>query len=116
MRPGDSLWSIAAARLGDGDDWPAIAALNLGRTMADGLQFVDPNTIHAGWTLEMPDGAAPLAPDADRKGRTRRTPSRLARHLARWLSRDNGCPSRHTPTSPVPMTPRLSLFVMRRWC
>ena len=65
VRPGDSLWSIAAARLGDGDDWPAIAALNLGRTMADGLQFVDPNTIHAGWTLEMPDGAAPLAPDAD---------------------------------------------------
>ena len=62
VRPGDSLWSIAAARLGDGDDWPAIAALNLGRTMADGLQFVDPNTIHAGWTLEMPDGAAPLPP------------------------------------------------------
>ena len=70
VRPGDSLWSIAAARLGDGDDWPAIAALNLGRTMADGLQFVDPNTIHAGWTLEMPDGAAPLAPDAGCECRT----------------------------------------------
>jgi hypothetical protein len=78
VRPGDSLWSIAAALLGDGDDWPAIAALNLGRTMGDGLQFVDPNTIHAGWTLLMPDQAvapvpavpavptvAPVTPDAD---------------------------------------------------
>jgi DNA-binding SARP family transcriptional activator len=64
VRPGDSLWSIAAALLGDGDDWPAIAALNLGRTMGDGLQFVDPNTIHAGWTLLMPDQGAPVAPVA----------------------------------------------------
>jgi len=63
--PGDSLWSIAAARLGDGDDWPAIAALNLGHTMADGLQFVDPNSIHAGWTLEMPDQGASIPADAD---------------------------------------------------
>jgi LysM domain len=62
--PGDSLWSIAAARLGDGDDWPAIAALNLGRTMADGLQFVDPNSIHAGWTLELPEQGMPIAPAA----------------------------------------------------
>jgi len=65
VRPGDSLWSIAAALLGDGDDWPAIAALNLGRTMGDGLQFVDPNTIQAGWTLLMPDQEAPVAPGSD---------------------------------------------------
>jgi len=71
VRPGDSLWSIAAARLGDGDDWPAIAAVNLGRTMGDGLRFVDPNAIHAGWTLLMPDQdppappAPPVAPDTD---------------------------------------------------
>jgi DNA-binding SARP family transcriptional activator len=55
VRPGDSLWSIAAAQLGDGGDWPAIAALNLGRTMPDGLTFVDPNRIYTGWTLQMPD-------------------------------------------------------------
>ena len=65
VRPGDSLWSIAAARLGDGDDWPAIAALNLGRTMADGLQFVDPNRIHAGWTLQMPDQGTPVTAQTD---------------------------------------------------
>jgi hypothetical protein len=55
VRPGDSLWSIAATQLGDGDDWPAIAAVNLGRTMPGGLRFVDPNRIDVGWTLQMPD-------------------------------------------------------------
>ena len=65
VRPGDSLWSVAAARLGDGDDWPAIAALNLGRTMPDGLQFVDPNSIHAGWTLQMPDQPEAVTSDAE---------------------------------------------------
>jgi len=60
VRPGDSLWSIADAQLGDGDDWPAIAALNLGRTMPDGLTFVDPSRIYAGWTLQMPDLAPPV--------------------------------------------------------
>ncbi|MGO8859756.1 MAG: LysM peptidoglycan-binding domain-containing protein [Acidimicrobiales bacterium] len=74
VRTGDSLWSIADAQLGAGDDWPAIAALNLGRTMADGLTFVDPNRIYAGWTLEMPDPhplvasravALPVRPESD---------------------------------------------------
>jgi DNA-binding SARP family transcriptional activator len=74
VRPGDSLWSIAAARLGDGDDWPAIAALNVGRTMADGLQFVDPNTIHSGWTLEMPDQGAPLPAETDVRAVLRASP------------------------------------------
>ena len=68
VQPGDSLWSIADAQLGAGDDWPAIAALNLGRTMPDGLRFVDPNRIYAGWTLQMPDLhpliAAPAEPEA----------------------------------------------------
>ena len=59
VRPGDSLWSIAQEQLGDGGDWPALAALNLGRTMTDGLRFVDPSLIHAGWTLELPDPPGP---------------------------------------------------------
>jgi DNA-binding SARP family transcriptional activator len=61
VRPGDSLWSIAAAQLGDGDDWPAIAALNLGRAMPDGMRFVDPNRIYAGWSLQMPGLRTPVA-------------------------------------------------------
>jgi len=61
VRPGDSLWSIADRELGDGADWTAIAALNLGRTMTDGLRFVDPGLIRAGWDLMLP-GADPEAP------------------------------------------------------
>jgi hypothetical protein len=64
VRPGDSLWSIAKSQLGDGGDWPAIAALNLGRTMADGLTFVDPSRIYAGWSLVLPDSATPPAAEA----------------------------------------------------
>jgi hypothetical protein len=41
VQPNDNLWSIAYSQLGDGADWPAIASLNLGRTMSDGRQFVD---------------------------------------------------------------------------
>jgi len=62
VRPGGSLWSIAEAELGDGGDWPAIAALNLGHTMSDGLRFVDPGLIHAGWTLELPDSLGTAVP------------------------------------------------------
>lgn len=52
--PNDNLWSIAQSQFGDGADWPAIAALNLGRTMSDGRLFVDPNLIYPGWILLMP--------------------------------------------------------------
>jgi hypothetical protein len=65
VRPGDSLWSIAETQLGDGGDWPALAALNLGRTMPDGLRFVDPSLIQAGWILHLPAEASPVvAPTA----------------------------------------------------
>ncbi len=60
VHQGDSLWSIAEAQLGDGGDWPAIAALNLGRTMPDGAHFVDPGLIDPGWTLQLPGAGVPL--------------------------------------------------------
>ena len=64
--PNDNLWSIAQSQFGDGADWPAIAALNLGRTMSDGRVFVDPNLIYPGWILLMPgnDPAATQPTDA----------------------------------------------------
>ena len=54
VQPGDTLWRIADEQLGDGADWTAIAALNLGRTMAGGARFVDPDQIRAGWRLHLP--------------------------------------------------------------
>jgi hypothetical protein len=55
VRPGDSLWTIAVAAYGDGNDWPAIARANLGRVMAGGTRFVDPSMILPGWVLALPD-------------------------------------------------------------
>ena len=54
VRPGDTLWSIADVRLGDGADWTSIAALNLGRDVAPGARLVDPDHIRAGWHLRLP--------------------------------------------------------------
>jgi DNA-binding SARP family transcriptional activator len=65
VRPGDSLWTIADAQLGDGGDWTAIAALNLGRSMPGGHRLVDPNQVLAGWTLQMPTGSAPASMASD---------------------------------------------------
>ena len=58
VQPGETLWRIAEERLGDGADWTAIAALNLGRSMATGTRFVDPDQISAGWRLHLPLTAA----------------------------------------------------------
>ncbi|HEY6472581.1 MAG TPA: hypothetical protein VIY26_06790 [Acidimicrobiales bacterium] len=57
VRPGEGVWQIADARLGDGADWMQIAALNLGRDMGAGRRFVDPDRVEAGWRLRLPDEA-----------------------------------------------------------
>ncbi|MEU4898536.1 LysM peptidoglycan-binding domain-containing protein [Streptomyces sp. NPDC044780] len=54
-RPAESLWSIAEAKLGDGERWRQIAALNQGRTMADGTRFDADAFLQPGWTLLLPD-------------------------------------------------------------
>jgi DNA-binding SARP family transcriptional activator len=58
VQPGEGLWRIADARLGDGADWTQVAALNLGRDMGDGQRFVDPDHVVAGWRLRLPAEAA----------------------------------------------------------
>lgn len=57
VEAGQSLWSIAQAVYGDGEDWQLLAGANLGRTMDDGLVFVDPNLIYPGWQLTVPSPA-----------------------------------------------------------
>jgi DNA-binding SARP family transcriptional activator len=60
VQPGEGLWRIADAHLGDGADWTQIAALNLGRDMGGGRRFVDPDHVAAGWRLRLPAEAADL--------------------------------------------------------
>ena len=65
VQPGDTLWSIADDHTADGADWTAIAALNLGRDMADGARFVDPDHIRAG--MAAPGSARRRAPGDERR-------------------------------------------------
>ncbi|MEU9033366.1 LysM peptidoglycan-binding domain-containing protein [Streptomyces sp. NPDC048352] len=63
LRPAESLWSIAQQTLGSGERWTDIAALNDGRTMADGTVFDAERPIQPGWVLTLPAGATiPSAP------------------------------------------------------
>jgi DNA-binding SARP family transcriptional activator len=57
VQPGDTLWHVADDLLGDGADWTSLAALNLGRDVGDGTQFVDPDRLREGWRLRLPAGA-----------------------------------------------------------
>src|SRR5436305_15315588 len=63
-RPAETLWTIAEARLGSGDRWKDIAALNQGRVMdAAGTVFHADGALVPGWRLAMP-ASGPAAAEA----------------------------------------------------
>jgi hypothetical protein len=62
VQPGDTLWDLAAAHLGDGEQWPRIFALNQGRPQPGGQALRDPDLILPGWRLHLP--ASPAASGA----------------------------------------------------
>ncbi len=51
---GESLWSIAEARIGDPTRWTEIFDANQGRTFGDGGTLSDPELIRPGWELVLP--------------------------------------------------------------
>jgi LysM domain len=57
----DTLWDIAERHLGDPFRWRDIFRLNEGRVQPDGRCLTDPDLIHAGWRLELPEDALGLA-------------------------------------------------------
>ena len=61
VQRGDSLWSIAERTLGNGTEWKRIRDLNVGRVQPDGTRLSEDYVEHLrpGWTLALPDGAAP---------------------------------------------------------
>ncbi|MFD5089862.1 BTAD domain-containing putative transcriptional regulator [Amycolatopsis thailandensis] len=60
----DSLWRIAQRCLGTGDRWPEIWALNHGSAQPGGRTLTNPNRIHPGDTLHLPNTSpAPLTPE-----------------------------------------------------
>jgi len=60
VRPGDTLWSIAARQLGSPLRWPELVALNLGRPQPGGGELRDDHWIQPGWRLLLPPVAAPV--------------------------------------------------------
>jgi DNA-binding SARP family transcriptional activator len=108
VRPGDSLWSIADARLGDGADWTAISALNLGHTMTDGSRFIDPSAIRPGWTLALPTTAVPAAfadattPDSVANGAALRISFSHHSPVAGASPADHRARPVHAPSAPLP--------------
>ena len=59
--PGDTLWDISAEQLGDPLRYPEIVELNRGRPQPDGGTLQDPDLIHPGWVLHLPDAVASSA-------------------------------------------------------
>lgn len=79
VQPGDSLWAIAEAHLGDGARYPEIHEANLGREVAPGVAYLSTTeVIRPGWELVLPPverpaaevAAADEADEADDAGRT----------------------------------------------
>lgn len=63
VRPGDTLWKIAAAHLGSGGRYSEIVDLNQGNLQPDGGRLAEPDLIQPGWVLRLPaDAREPGAP------------------------------------------------------
>jgi DNA-binding SARP family transcriptional activator len=86
VQRGETLWGIADRHLGDGADWTAIAALNLGRDMGGGTRFVDPDQLRPGWHLHLPFVAGPQAHAAWRDGRSHPRTSHPGERLPELLA------------------------------
>src|SRR4051794_2669626 len=71
VQRGDTLWDIAAARLGDGTQWRRIAALNYDRDQPDGRQLDPSHQLLPGWRLVLPAREHPSGGREDEDRRTR---------------------------------------------
>jgi nucleoid-associated protein YgaU len=58
VRRGDTLWDIAAERLGDGSQWRRIAHLNYDRAQPDGGRLERSHRLQPGWHLLLPEPSA----------------------------------------------------------
>ncbi len=59
VKPGDSLWHLAERHLGDALRWEDIYELNSG-PLPGGGALRDPNLIHPGWRLRLPQADSPV--------------------------------------------------------
>ena len=62
VKPRDTLWDIAADRLGDPLRWRELWRLNAQQVMASGERFTEPGLIRPGWRLTLPATAQTRPP------------------------------------------------------
>jgi nucleoid-associated protein YgaU len=70
VEQGDTLWSIEERVTGSGSSWQAGWEANKGHAEPGGEQFLDPNLIKPGWSLEIPSSTSSTAAPADTPPRT----------------------------------------------
>lgn len=64
VRPGDTLWDLAANRLGDPLRWRELFDTNRGKAQPDGSCLDDPGLLRPGWRITMPTPPATATPAA----------------------------------------------------
>jgi hypothetical protein len=116
--PGETLYGIAKAKLGNGDDWPTVYHENADAPEPGGAHLTDPDLIRPGWTILIdtatpttgPAGAAPaVAPATPAPAPTH--PAPIAAHPAPAISNTATAPSpirqtSHTAAHPTPTARR----------
>ncbi|MFE3206465.1 BTAD domain-containing putative transcriptional regulator [Embleya sp. NPDC059237] len=104
---GDTLWDIAAERLGDPLRWPQIYTLSKTLAQPDGAHLSDPDLIEPGWILHLPADATTPTTGADEPDEAPQEPDAAPAPPAR--SAAAGAPVYpHMPDVPgdsVPATP-----------
>ena len=98
VRPGDTLWSLAATHLGNPNRWNELFETNRGRVEPGG-NLVNPNLIYAGWTLKFPVGATGISPHTTpTRATTAQGSKRAATVLASNLAAGEGTVTPHRLT------------------
>ncbi|UUU37559.1 LysM peptidoglycan-binding domain-containing protein [Streptomyces sp. NBC_00162] len=102
VRDGDSLSTIAAEQLGDADQYVHIFELNRGGPLPDGGTFTDPDLIHPGQHLTLPDTANPTPTPATPPPTAPPEPQEASLELAPRPRSPLHRPRRRLPPQPVP--------------
>ena len=104
--PGDTLWGIAASRMGDPFDWPQIWDLNRGQTEDDGRVFTNPSLIYPGWEVEVPSPSPPsTAPPSASSGSSTVQPASPSPPPTTAPAPTSPAPTTMTPSGVVPTVP-----------